>query len=84
MNVPPHLKQDLDALGPLIDARVAVTGKDRQAYIDYVNRPPRPGQTWEDAIYGRRISLLSGPLPEHAAALLRSQVQASRKQEKAA
>lgn len=61
----------------LIDARVALTGRDRAEYEHYLTRPPRPGQTWEDALHARLSSLAAGPLPAHVAAELRRMVSAT-------
>lgn len=68
----------LAEFAPLIDAAVAATGRARRAYEEYVTRPPHPGQTWEDALHGRRMSLEAGPMSTTAADQLRRQVRASR------
>ena len=77
MSATPDLDKVLTEFAPLIDARAARTGKPRREYEDYVTRPPRPGQTWEDALHGRRLSLEAGPLGPLAAEQLRRQVKAS-------
>ena len=77
MSTTPDLGKVLTEFAPLIDARVARTGRPRREYEDYVTCPPRPGQTWEDALHGRRLSLEAGPLGPLAADRVRRQVRAS-------
>lgn len=69
---------------PLIDDRVALMGRDRARYEAYLTRPPRPGQTWEDALHARLSSLAAGPLPAHVAAELRRMVTATTRRADAA
>jgi len=76
MNGQPDFTEVLIAAAPLIDARVALTGRPREVYEAYLTRPLRPGQSWEDAIHGRMESLKAGRLPPEAAESLRRQVQA--------
>lgn len=45
----------------VIDANTAATGRPRTVYEDYLLADPRPGQTWEDALHGRMVSLRAGP-----------------------
>lgn len=78
MSGQPDLNKVIADAAPLIDTRVALTGRPRTVYEHYLTRPPRPGQTWEDALHGRRLSLEAGPPPAHVAEQLRTQVQASR------
>ena len=80
----PDLSAVLEQAAPLIDARVALTSRDRAVYETYLTRPPRPGQTWEDALHGRLLSLAAGPLPPLIAEQLRRQVRAIRPQAEAA
>ncbi|MFC7330769.1 hypothetical protein [Marinactinospora rubrisoli] len=47
----------------LIEKRCALTGRPREVYEQYLTRPPRPGTTWEDALYWRIGSLAAGRLP---------------------
>lgn len=76
----PDFDQVIADAAPLIDARVAKTGRPREIYEAYLIRPVRPGQLWEDALYGRLESLAAGPLPMHVKERLRRQVRASRPQ----
>lgn len=80
----PDLEQVLADAAPLIDARVALTGRDREVYETYLTSAPRPGQSWEDALYGRLSSLAAGPMPAHVAGQLRRMVSATREQMDAA
>lgn len=80
----PDLDAVLEQAALLIDARVALTGRPREVYETYLTRPPRPGQTWEDALYGRMSSLAAGPLPAHVAAELRQMVTATTRRADAA
>lgn len=73
----PDLDQVLADAAPLIDARVALTGRPREIYEEYLTHEPRPGQTWEDALYGRMESLKAGPLPPLVAEQLRRQIRAT-------
>lgn len=73
----PELDRVLAEAAPLVDARVAITGRPREIYEAYLTRPPRPGQTWEDALYGRLSSLAAGPLPALVAEQLRRQVRST-------
>lgn len=82
--VTPDLEQVLAGAAPLIDARVALTGRDREVYETYLTRAPRPGQSWEDALYGRLSSLAAGPPPAHVVGELRRMVSATREQVDAA
>ncbi len=68
---PPDLARVIADAAPLIDARVALTGRPREVYETYLTRPPIPGQTGEDALHARLGSLAAGPLPEKAARELR-------------
>lgn len=68
---PPDLARVIADAAPLIDARVALTGRPREVYETYLTRPPIPGQTWEDAIFLRRGVLALGLLPDSAVRQLR-------------
>lgn len=80
----PDLDEIIRRAAPLIDARVALTGRDRAEYEHYLTRPTRPGQTWEDALHARLSSLAAGPLPAHVAAELRRMVTAAERRATAA
>lgn len=71
------LTEALADAAPSIDARVALTGRPRVDYETWLTRPPRPGQTWEDALYGRLLSLEAGPPLPQDAERLRRQMRAS-------
>lgn len=58
----------------VLDANAAATGRDRQVYEDYLLADPRPGQSWEDAVYGRMRSLAAGPPSEELKAEARRMV----------
>lgn len=70
----PNLDQFLSEAAPLIDARVAITGRPREIYEAYLTREPRPGQTWEDALFDRLDSLAAGPAPERMLQQIRRMV----------
>lgn len=76
---PPDRDQILSDFAEAIDARVALTGRPREVYEEWVTRSPRPGQTWRDALYGRMESLTQGPMSPAAALRLRRQIQATRR-----
>ena len=84
MSATPNFDKVLADAAPLIDARVVLTGRPRRVYETWLTCPPRPGQSWKDAIYGRLESLKAGLLPPLEAERLRRQVQATSAQRRAA